>query len=244
MAQTRPWYQPTVLRMMALVVFAALFGLLARAVGEAREEARRAQCVCNLKLIGLALHNYHSVYGCFPPAYVVGPDGKPWHSWRVLVWPFIESNPLCSRYNFNEPWDGPNNRTLIGTNYVYSCPTHRSTPSPFTNYVAVVGPGTVFPGAGTTSIADIHDGTANTLMLAECSDLDIPWTEPRDLDVSKLSFRVNDPARPGPSSRHPGGANVVLADGSCRFFKNTIRPKTLKPLFTIRGGETGDPDDY
>src|SRR5262249_5147837 len=156
--------------------------------------------------------------------------------------PYLESTTLYSRYNLNEPWDGPNNRTLIGTYGIFSCPTHRGAPSRFTSYVAVVGPETVFPGAGSTSIADIYDGTANTLMLGECSDIDIPWTEPRDLSLSQLSLRVNDPGRPGPSSWHPGGANVVFADGRCQFLKNTVRPRVLKALFTIRRGETGDPD--
>jgi prepilin-type processing-associated H-X9-DG protein len=59
-----------------------------------------------------------------------------------------------------------------------------------------------------------------------------------------MSLRINDRSASGPSSWHPGGANVVFVDGRCHFLKNTIRPRWLKPLFTIRGGETGDPDDY
>jgi len=44
-----------------------LFALLARAALDAREAARRAQCVCNLKQLGLALHNYHQAYNALPP---------------------------------------------------------------------------------------------------------------------------------------------------------------------------------
>lgn len=47
----------------------------------------------NLKLIGLALHDFHGVYGCFPPAVVIGPDKKPWHSWRIFLLPFVEAGP-------------------------------------------------------------------------------------------------------------------------------------------------------
>ena len=64
--------------------------MLSRAVGEAREAARRAQCLCNLCQIKLAFHNYHSQYGSFPPAYVADANGRPMHSWRVLILPFME----------------------------------------------------------------------------------------------------------------------------------------------------------
>ena len=48
-------------------------------------EARRAQCVNNLKQIGLAMHNYHSIYGQFPPAAITDKNGKPLLSWRVAI---------------------------------------------------------------------------------------------------------------------------------------------------------------
>ena len=49
----------------------------------AREAAARARSINNLKWIGLALHNFHSAHDRFPPAVIAGPDGRPWHSWRV-----------------------------------------------------------------------------------------------------------------------------------------------------------------
>lgn len=58
------------------------------------ESARRAQCANNLKQIALALHAYHDRYGCLPPAVVRDPQGRPMHSWRVLLLPFIEYNGL------------------------------------------------------------------------------------------------------------------------------------------------------
>ena len=60
----------------------------------------------------MAVANYHETYGCFPPAYVADRDGKPMHSWRVLILPFLEQRELYNAYNFAEPWDGPNNRKL------------------------------------------------------------------------------------------------------------------------------------
>src|SRR5262245_23505539 len=67
----------------------------------------------NLKQIGLALHAFHDVHQHLPPAFVTGPDNRPWHSWRVLLLPFIDQAALYTRYKFDEPWDGPGNRTLL-----------------------------------------------------------------------------------------------------------------------------------
>ena len=48
-------------------------------------------CANNLKQIAMALHVYENVNHSFPPAFVRGPDGKPWHSWRVLILPYLDA---------------------------------------------------------------------------------------------------------------------------------------------------------
>ena len=55
--------------------------------------APRAQCANTLKQIALAMHNYHDAWGSFPPAYIADEDGRPMHSWRVLLLPYLNKRP-------------------------------------------------------------------------------------------------------------------------------------------------------
>ncbi|MDZ7615900.1 MAG: DUF1559 domain-containing protein [Patescibacteria group bacterium] len=107
---------------LAYVVLTVVWFLPAKSA--CREAARRPTGINNLKQIGLALHNYHDCSGCFPPPYVADAEGKPLYSWRLLLLPYLEENPLYERWHLDEPWDSPHNRPLaeqaIG---VFRCPS-------------------------------------------------------------------------------------------------------------------------
>ena len=96
-----------------LAVAAAGLAWLVRGVTRAREAANVSVCFGKLSYIHIALLNYQSVHGAWPPAYVADEQGKPAHSWRVLILPFLEEHALYRAYHFDEPWDGPNNRRLL-----------------------------------------------------------------------------------------------------------------------------------
>jgi prepilin-type N-terminal cleavage/methylation domain-containing protein len=92
--------------LVVIAIIAILIALLLPAVQQAREAARRTQCRNNLKQIGLALHNYHDVFGRFPMGYVdVGtPDDDSrmdggW-SWAAMVLPQIDQSPLFNQFDF------------------------------------------------------------------------------------------------------------------------------------------------
>jgi len=223
--------------LLLLVACAGIFLMIPR-FGAPRGAARRSQCTNNLKQIGLALHNYHDVYKCFPPAVITDKDGKPMRSWRVAILPFMEQKPLYDRWNFKEPWDSPGNRLLANTVIpTYRCPTDPSANPTETNYVMIVGKGTL---GGTPNeivgIKDITDGTSNTILVVEVTGSGINWAEPRDLTLEELTYQLNDGSGKGISSKHTGGANILMADGSVRFLADSIDPETLRRLILRSDG--------
>ena len=89
--------------LVVIAIIAVLIALLLPAVQAAREAARRAQCVNNLKQIGLALHNYNDSFNSFPLGGVSTPASN-WAiesclTWRALILPQLEQNPLYNAMN-------------------------------------------------------------------------------------------------------------------------------------------------
>lgn len=212
---------------------------LVGAVKDAREAARRSQCGNNLFFLKFALANYHETYKCLPPAFIADADGKPMHSWRVLLLPFLDQREVYNQYDFSEPWDGPNNRKLANriNRYTFQCPSGPNYETSWmTDYVAIVGPKTAFPSSRSTTFDDFQDGPENTILLVEIANSNIHWMEPRDLNFDEMSFVVNDPQRPSISGPHPCGPAVIFADSSYRLDRS-LRPATVEALTTIAGRE-------
>lgn len=214
-----------------IVVMGILVPLLLPAIQMAREAARRTQCTNNLNQIALAMHNYHSAYGSFPPAYIADENGKPIHSWRVLILPFLEAQGLYDQYDFSQPWDSAQNQLLAAQMpVVFACPSDSTGGGTTTNYLAVVGPETIFPGAKSVSIQQITDGTSNTIMVVEAEGGSVNWLEPTDIDIDELTNRQS-------GSYHPGGYNVGLADGSVQYLTDSMLSEQLRSMATAAGGE-------
>jgi hypothetical protein len=201
---------------------------------------RRHACSNNLRNIALALQQYHETFGSFPPAYVADASGRPMHSWRVLLLPFLDQGTLYKSYDFSEPWDGPNNSKLHGEVVkIFYCLSRPATqPRTDTNYVVVVGPRTMWPGTKAANLGDLIDGTTNTLMVVEIANSGIHWMEPRDLDFSQMPMQINPPKGQGISSDHPDVALGAFADGRTRVLTNNTPPKIIRALLTAQGGET------
>ncbi|HET6423562.1 MAG TPA: DUF1559 domain-containing protein [Planctomycetaceae bacterium] len=89
------------------LVFMVAIALVAPAIQQAREAARRTQSHNNLKQIGLALHNYHDNFHCFPPGGVFNSDGVAFHCWTSSIAPYLDASPWYNMVDFNVPWDDP-----------------------------------------------------------------------------------------------------------------------------------------
>ena len=227
------------------------------AVTQAREASNRSSCNCYLKQFGLAFHNYHETYGTFPPAFVLGPDGQKWHSWRVLILPQLEQSELYAEYRFDEPWDGPNNRKLLAKMpQSFACPSRpceiksatvlaiavlacNDRPGPsavngFTSYSAVLGQNSPFRGTQPVELKEITDGPSNTLLIGESTRSKIPWTKPEDIDIA-FHPTLGDPK--GFSGPHGDGVMFLVGDGTVRFLSTKTPQAIVDALFTRNGGE-------
>ena len=212
-----------------------------------REGARRTQCTNNEKIIAIALMRYDADHGHLPPAYIADANGKPMHSWRVLILPYLDRRDIYEAYDFKEPWNGPHNLKLASIKLpdFFSCPNHTGNQK-CTNYVAVVGPQTVWPGEKTSSTSEVAagDGIAETVLLMELPNSDINWMEPRDLSFDELCNKMTPQKRAEVFDAHKGSSVVSFVDGHYECLDEPFLQKNIKALLTKNGGEKIDFDDH
>src|SRR3954471_587173 len=82
--------------LVVIAIIAVLIGLLLPAIQKVREAASRIACANHLKQIGLAVHNFHDNYQCFPPSRLDRTGGV---AWTVLILPFIEQGNLARNWD-------------------------------------------------------------------------------------------------------------------------------------------------
>jgi prepilin-type processing-associated H-X9-DG protein len=197
---------------------------------------RRAQCVNDLKQIGLALCMYEQEYKALPPAYIVDAQGRPVHSWRTLILPYLDQKDLYATINLSRPWNDPANATAQAKPLsAFVCPSAQG-PGPWnkTNYLAIVADNGCLLPTKPRPLADIVDDHGSTLMVIEVDDEKaIPWMAPMDADEQLvLSLGL-----PKSNLHHSGGMNAAFVDGSVRFVKANTKPDVFRAMVSIAGGE-------
>ncbi len=157
------------------------------------------------------------------------------HSWRILILPYIDQNELYNEYKFDEPWDGPNNRKLAARMpRLYAMAGEDRPGNVTTNYLAVVGPETIWRGGEGIRYDEITDGAGNTILIVENLGADVHWMEPRDLVFADMDFTINSPN--GVKSKYVDPA-VAMVDGTLFRLTREVTPATLRAMLTIAGGE-------
>ena len=265
--------------LVVITIIGVLIALLLPAVQAAREAARRAQCGNNLKQIGVALHNYHDVYKVLPAGQFF-----PYWGWGASILPQLEQLGVYDQCNFEFPYHTMENSEVIKTFIeTYHCPSAEPPPqlvsccgsipgtkdAAETNYAGVAThtyPGPAYEPYGSgcmyeesaVRMADIDDGTSQTLMIAEVShfpdgdpfqqmglpqycpgkvcELGHPWAA---YDQVTTYYGINQNTtylECGVQSSHPGGAAFTFADGHVSFLNESINQSTLIAL-TTRAGE-------
>lgn len=146
--------------LVVIAIIAVLIALLLPAVQAAREAARRAQCVNNLKQLGLAVHNYVGSNNVLPaqcmyPASANLSQGWSF-SWYLAVLPQLEEQTLFSSINFNiSPWDPGQTTASYNQVAMLLCPSESEKKRPYSpygtsNYVGNFGgPAPFAPYSGT-----------------------------------------------------------------------------------------------
>lgn len=216
-----------------VLLIVILPALLLPAVQQARDAARRSTSKNNMKMIGLALHNYHDTHRLFPPGAIETTDGKPYHSWQTQILPFVDQAPLYNDIDFNVAWDDPNNQIIFEQKIpTYLNPSIEETISPdgygLSHYV---GNELVMKKNGNIRIRDITDGTSNTILAVETGQDFKPWGDPTS--IAKPTEIMGQ----GKKSSFRGGNHVLMGDGSVRFVSENIDPETLKNLSIPNDGK-------
>jgi prepilin-type N-terminal cleavage/methylation domain-containing protein/prepilin-type processing-associated H-X9-DG protein len=208
--------------LVVVAIIGVLIALLLPAVQAAREAARRAHCLNNLKQVGLGMLNYHDVEKRLPPNQQTSPTR---HNWAAFMLRFTEQEALFESYQWDIDWNNPGNQPAINMEIPYLfCPStpggnHRvdqvsatitAAISDYAPPVAVApslinagyvpNPGNRF-GAITNDrkvrLADILDGTTQTILVIE--------------DGGRPEFWIR--GRRGPDTNIPGGGNVAVTNG-------------------------------
>jgi len=264
--------------LVAIAIIAILIGLLLPAVQKVREAAARIQCSNNLKQIALAFHNHHDTLQFFPsggwtavapPTYSNGSPAvgaQQAAGWGLQILPYIEGD---------NTWKAAPVVAIGTTNKVFFCPSRRP-PQTVTypdNYQPRLTGGMIThalcdyaasnkDGDGVvqqiypTRIADITDGTSNTLLVSEkrlnlaflgqrVSDDNQGYTAGWNYDTVRKTSRSPRPDYRAPfgdgaglfGSSHPNGVNAVLADGSVRVISFTIGRRTFRLLGNKSDGQ-------
>jgi prepilin-type N-terminal cleavage/methylation domain-containing protein len=283
----------TLIEMLVVIaIIGILVALLVPAVQKVRESASRAQCQNNLKQLGLAFHSHHGALGYFPtggwdwtstPTYINGVPAlgaQQEAGWGFQILPYIEGDNVWR--GGGATTDDGRIRMAMGTsNVIFFCPSRRAPQTvvfqdpAFYNGQPVTTALCDYAASNweqtgaviqflPTRIAQIRDGTSNTLLLGEKrlnlsflgarqNDDDLGYASGWDNDTIRRSTIPPKPDFHGPpgvdggqrfGSSHTSVLNIVLADGSVRTITYAIDPMVFQYLGDKADGQAFNSSDF
>lgn len=211
-----------------VILLVVAIGLLLPAVSRVRGAAARMNDSNNMKQLSLGTHNYTDNNISLPP-----PDGTL--SWRFHILPYIEQDSVYKAMNPREPWDGPTNRRFANTKIKPFVSATDPPETVDTRYRVFVGPNTLFqPGKPPLGLADVTDGTSNTILIVEAGEM-VPWPQPRE-----LAYDRNGPL-PKLGGPHSGVFLVAMVDGSVRPVTDKTSPDVIRGGIEPKDGKLFNP---
>ena len=189
-------------------------------------------------MLGLAFHTYADMtpQTYLPPLYSMNADGKPLHSWRVYLLPFLEQTALYDQIRLNEPWDSPHNKQFHDMMpAVFQCPDNPGKGCCYATISGVLVPVKDGDWNARSTMVWSAKGTSNQILIVEVKE-PFNWMDPTaDITLDELAKGINKAGRVG--SFHPGGCNVGFGDGSVRFITDAVDGALLRALGDPRDGQ-------
>jgi hypothetical protein len=196
----------------------------------AKKDAKLAQQITrnrnlskdNLSRIGLATHEYFDRHRKLP-ADIADNKGKALLSWRVAILPYVKQEKLYKQFKLDEPWDSRHNIKLLAKMPdVFLSPRVKLKSKHNTVYQVFTGKDAVFGRGVALGLAQIPDGTSNTLLAVESSE-GVPWTKPGGIPFDRTK------AVPDIGKAYGKKPLAVMFDGSPRLLDlSKIKDETLK----------------
>lgn len=193
--------------------------------------ASAQQKLNSLKQIGLAIHNYHNQYQHLPPRCFTDPAGKPLHSWRVAILPFIEQQAVYKALNLKEAWNAASNQKLTAT--MIPLYTNSKSEPTKTTFRAPVMMGSLWQGDGPPKrFQDLTDGLSATIAIIDApQSAATSWADPKPWVIS-----AENPMADVFGDRDT--ATALMLDGAVRTLKKSeMNNEKLRAMLTTAGGE-------